>query len=639
MSILRKTLEIGADDTGSVMVIVAAFVPLAILFIVFVVDVGKAFEHKRHLQLQADAGVLAAAQEFQPCNNEKIRSVLKEYSGKRGGEHLYNKQIGETADKNIHEEVNKLNYFDQAATKDGTVEKAPCEANMIDLKVTETETPLLFKALNAPFVNAHARVEIRQENETSGFLPVSLVDSTPRAAAACFVNEETGAILKSTQLVARSVAGTGLVNWTNEAAPVGVPITTSSIGVHVALSGKAGTTSCTDPNAKVYDLTSSNLKGPSLLHIQGWSLNAQAGDGGSGHPKPVVREVRLTPESPPAGCSEPYFSNPAAGLTCKVGVSAVVDFGSSPPPAGATVTFEVGSEKVAVNKEVGGKWTASGIAVKAQQGSVPVTLKVTDTAMKGTTLTFAGLQRTYTAVAAKSGPIQSAGVSEGGVGDANSFRICETGHEGEGCEPKLVVTIGTTGLKNAESVSEPFLKFPVEKGIKNCPPSANFKGRLAGGCEGHYAILPEGGACATSGSPVTCLELENGIKANDFAAGLNERILGSAKPTVCTSPNHWSQFPNLPKGDPRIVTIVLTPFEYEGEPKPIEGFATFYITGWEGQGTGFNNPCEGQGDDPAGSSEMVGHFIKYTNTTDSNGGGSTLCEPDAFGQCVAVLTQ
>ena len=145
--------------------------------------------------------------------------------------------------------------------------------------------------------------------------------------------------------------------------------------------------------------------------------------------------------------------------------------------------------------------------------------------------------------------------------------------------------------------------------------------------------------CATSGSKITCVNLENGTKANDFAAGLNERILGSAKPTVCTSPNHWSQFPNLPKGDPRIVTIVLTPFEYEGEPKPIEGFTTFYITGWEGQGNGFNNPCEGQGDDPAGSSEMVGHFIKYTNTTDSNGGGSTLCEPDAFGQCVAVLTQ
>src|SRR5215831_970850 len=104
MAFLRRSAEIGASDTGSVMLIVAAFVPVAILFIVFVVDIGKAFEHNQHLQLQADAGVLAAAQEFQPCNNEKIRSVLKEYSGKSGSEHLYNKQIGETADKNIHEQ-------------------------------------------------------------------------------------------------------------------------------------------------------------------------------------------------------------------------------------------------------------------------------------------------------------------------------------------------------------------------------------------------------------------------------------------------------------------------------------------------------------------------------------------------------
>jgi hypothetical protein len=641
MSPIRKSIAIATNDTGSVMVIVAAFVPLAILFVVFVVDIGKAFEHNQHLQLQADAGVLAAAQEFQPCNNEKIRAALREYSGKSGAAHLYNKQIGETADKDIHEELNKLKYFEQPATKDGTVEAEPCEANMVDLKITETHTPLLFKALKAPYVNAHARVEIRQETETSGFLPVSLVDSTPRSAAACFVNEATGEILKSTPLEkgTSSAGGSGLVTWTNEGAPVAVPISNSAIAVHVALSAKA-TTSCTDTGAKVYDLGSSGRKGPSLLHIQGWSLNAKAGDGGTGHPKPVVREVRLTPEAPPSGCSDPYFSNPATGTTCTIGVSAVVDYGSPTPPTGAAVTAEV-SGKTYNLTEAAGKWTAGGISVKAGQGSVAVTLKVTDTAMGGAgkALAFPEVQRTYTAIASKSGPIQSARVSEGGAGDANSFRICEPAHEGAECEPKLVVTIGTLGLKNAESVSEPFLKLPVSKGINNCPTGSNFKQRLAQGCQGDYAILPSGGTCATSGAKITCITLENGVKANDFAAGLNQRILGSEKPSLCTSPNNWSTFPNLPKNDPRIVTIVLTPFGFETEPLPIEEFGTFYITGWEGSGSGFTNPCEGHGDDPAGSSEMVGHFIKYINTTDSTGGGPTRCERDAFGQCVAVLTQ
>jgi hypothetical protein len=640
MSLIRKYGELATRDTGSVMLIVAAFMPVAILFVVFVVDVGKAFEHNHHLQLQADAGVLAAAQEFQPCDNERIRSALKEYSGKNGATHLYNKQIGSTADENIHEEVNSLKYFGQAATSDGTIEKEPCQANMVDLKITETNTPLLFKAFNAPYVNAHARVEIRQESETSGFLPVSLVDSAPRAAAACFVNEETGAILKSAPLIERSGGGSGLVSWTNEAAPVAVPISTSAIAVHVALSGKTGTTSCTDANAKVYDLTSSGLKGPSVLHIQGWSLNTKGGDGGSGHAKPVVREVRLTSESPPGGCSDPYFSDPASGTTCTIGVSAVVDYGSPTPPAGAAVTVEVSGKTYSLT-QAAGVWTAGGITVKAGLGSVAVTLKVTDTAMGGAgkALAFPQIQRTYSAIESKSGPIQSARVSEGGAGDTNSFRICESAHEGNECEPKLVVTIGTLGLKNAESVSEPFLKFPVNKGINNCPTGSNFKQRLAQGCEGDYAVLPSGGTCATSGTKITCITLENGVKANDFAAGLNQRILGSEKPSLCTSPNHWSTFPNLPKNDPRIVTIALTPFGFETEPIPIETFGTFYITGWEGNGNGFTNPCEGHGDDPAGSSEMVGHFIKYTNATDSGGGGSTLCEPDAFGQCVAVLTQ
>ncbi|MCW3028127.1 MAG: hypothetical protein JWN81_1338, partial [Solirubrobacterales bacterium] len=34
----------------------------------------------------------------------------------------------------------------------------------------------------------------------------------------------------------------------------------------------------------------------------------------------------------------------------------------------------------------------------------------------------------------------------------------------------------------------------------------------------------------------------------------------------------------------------------------------------------------------------VGHFIKYT-TLDSSGGGTTKCETNALGQCVAVLTR
>ena len=45
------------------------------------------------------------------------------------------------------------------------------------------------------------------------------------------------------------------------------------------------------------------------------------------------------------------------------------------------------------------------------------------------------------------------------------------------------------------------------------------------------------------------------------------------------------------------------------------GFATFYVTGWQGSGGGFANPCVGQGDDAVpGDGYIMGHFIKYIST-------------------------
>jgi hypothetical protein len=78
----------------------------------------------------------------------------------------------------------------------------------------------------------------------------------------------------------------------------------------------------------------------------------------------------------------------------------------------------------------------------------------------------------------------------------------------------------------------------------------------------------------------------------------------------------------------------------------VTDFATFYVTGWTGQGQGFNNPCQGNGDDPVpigadGKEDpgvIVGHFIKYIQAT-GTGSGTTACDPNAFGSCVAVMTR
>jgi hypothetical protein len=102
-------------------------------------------------------------------------------------------------------------------------------------------------------------------------------------------------------------------------------------------------------------------------------------------------------------------------------------------------------------------------------------------------------------------------------------------------------------------------------------------------------------------------------------------------------------FPNLPAGDPRIVQVFLTPYgSFSGSGSttvPVTGFAAFYVTGWTSQGGGFSNPCEGNGDDPVpGAGYIVGHFIKYVKTLNDGSGGTETCDLNAFGLCVAVLT-
>jgi hypothetical protein len=78
------------------------------------------------------------------------------------------------------------------------------------------------------------------------------------------------------------------------------------------------------------------------------------------------------------------------------------------------------------------------------------------------------------------------------------------------------------------------------------------------------------------------VDIRTGQAVNQVAARMNQRILGTDKPTTCTSPNHWSSFPNLSKSDRRIVSVFLTPFgTFQGSGSgtvPIQDFGTFYVT-------------------------------------------------------------
>ena len=151
--------------------------------------------------------------------------------------------------------------------------------------------------------------------------------------------------------------------------------------------------------------------------------------------------------------------------------------------------------------------------------------------------------------------------------------------------------------------------------------------------------------------------IQTGAATNDPAKGLNTRILGSSSPNSCPGAgqighNNWSRAfdPNYNlAADPRVVEVFLTPFgSFDGSGNntvPVTQFATFYVTGWTANGGGFNNPCQGNGDDTAPDpGVIVVHFIKYIQALNTNGGGTGFCNLSAggglsSGSCVAVLTE
>ena len=657
------------DDRGGVLVMVALWMPLLLILTTFVIDVGNWFVHKRHLQMQADAGALAAAQEYRfPCADAPILQRAAGYSGD-----VYNAQIGGTAPANVHRLINSKTFYNQASPSDDTVTGGPCSAGMIDVKLTETDLPLFFKPLGSlldkvPFINAQARVSINQLETAVGALPVGVPDVNPRSARAYFINESTGAVLGSTDLTKVGTSG-GLVVWDNAAAPKPIKVDTGdvNIGVVIALSG-AATATCGQPLTDCYDASTvpngGGMPGQGIVYVRGYSM-AGDGDQSLGHP-PVLRDVTLVPGS----CTDPYFS--ASATSCTIGVRAHADFGPASDPiaaVGAKLTAKVGKASYPLTYDASTQRWASATTIPVAPGAGPIAIDLDWEESKGTLNgnacsssggnkckgTFGAVQRAFGATNPRSGPIQVAQVWKDGVQWANALERCSSVQTA--CTHNLVVRIGIKGnLGNAASVNDPVVALRVIGGSQNqsldCDPKiSQLKEELAVGCAPQYT---KNAGTTCPGSPTTlwgtaqpwpCVAIQTGSATNQVPAGMNRRILGDEQASSCTAPNNWSQFPNLNPQDPRIIQVFLTPYgSFDGSGSttvPVQDFATFYVTGWTGQGQGFNNPCQGNGDDPVPNNDagyIVGHFIKYIQTLNT-GSGSTACDPNAFGACVAVMSR
>ena len=64
---MRRVGHERSSERGAVLVMVVLWLPVIILFGMLVFEVGNWFEHKRHLQMQADAGAFAGGGLFNGC--------------------------------------------------------------------------------------------------------------------------------------------------------------------------------------------------------------------------------------------------------------------------------------------------------------------------------------------------------------------------------------------------------------------------------------------------------------------------------------------------------------------------------------------------------------------------------------------
>lgn len=583
----------------------------------------------------------------------------------------------------------------------------PCDVKFVDVKMTETDLPWFFKAADVDFINAQARVNLYRLTRTSGLLPVGVQESVPRKAFVLLVNEakvpgDTDYVLGQAELKKGSTAAGAIQKFDSGTTPMPVTLNgISRVGVRLVLSGNKNATACADPISTCNPVTSvcaqnlvrcydgSSNNGLSL--VRGWSQSPSAGAEGT----PEARSVELlAPAGAPAACANSYYVADTT-TACTTKVKAKVDFptSSASPPADekrrVTATFGGNGQPTQLTYQTAGAdagFYTGTLTVPTAGGAHGVTLAwqqrdgkaVVPPATTSRTCgpqqkdfcegTFGVVHRSFraqpTSQVSQSGPVATLEVANNLVPGANNLERCSSAQPN--CTYSLSVEVGIKGaLELSESDDSP-VSLRVDASTDpnstsqnqaiDCDPNkVSFGDELAYGCDEDYKInegetCPVATALFSSPRPLTCVRSDTGNKTNQVARGLNLRILGAEKPTTCPAAgqlghNNW---PAYPDGDPRIVPLFLVPFgsfTSSGQDSyPILDFAFFYVTGWRGQGGGFANPCEGNGDTFASgvsaqdSGVVSGHFIKRV-IGNISGGSSEECDFDAVSGCAAVLTK
>jgi hypothetical protein len=658
----RILAMLGGDD-GAVVVIFAVFAPVAILLASFAIDSGSWFLQKRHLQIQADAGALAAAQAFQPCANESIYKLAGQYGGTAtvttpqgtvtSGTPLYNDPAGHGSQSTTHELINSKSYFGRSTSVDGSAStEPPCtpKAQMVDVKMTQTDVPWYWRALSSvPYIDAHARVEILQATSVAGAEPFAEPLPTPNTLTATLWDESKNAALAGPVTLTASPDHT---TWTTSS-PLPVTFSNSAsgsfpVGLRVAMTGGSSAASC-GGGVTCYDNSGSTPK-IGVTYTRVWSNSGTPGLPLSAPAAPQASDVILEPTgTSPCPISGGVFSNfVTSESSCTVALSAKMAFTSAGGTAlsctTAALTLTAGASTITVPcpGQPNGTWTSAVATVPANTGPLNFTLGwrltagnkppgssggsgTTCTAASPCTGTFGVVQRSYSgaydslsveAAAKRSGPILEATVT-----DASGHQVMSVSR---GTSENVNITVKVLGFQNSTTIPSA----PVElafggnqaNGALQCEGSAGnpkLEKALIEGCSERFATTsaPAAEACLGSPTPPVCVAQNagNGKLDKVLDSAMNQRINGGAN--KCVNPNRWaapntvSQIATQSPKDPRLIITMITDngaLSNGSNKIPIRAFATFYVTGWAGDPCiglkpGTSNGLAFTGDDDPGS--------------------------------------
>ena len=350
------------SQRGSVLVMVALWMPVLVLMLSFVINAAHWFEHQRHLQLQADAAALAGGDMFGACftafgggdPNAQIFSEATKYAGSNASFNgstlpytpLYNFQVGGT-----HKGPVSLLYQsprwasdDPSAVTDPTVETAaPCSTPsfMFDVKATESNLPWFLGGGLVSAINTHARVQLHALSSASPSLPLAVPDINPKQVGATFVNEATGGELSGcsgpnlitgttcTFSLTKGTPAGGLNIWSGPSS-ITIPAAPAKVGVRLGIGGSVGSCANTSGTA-AYTCFAAGSTTAGLTMIRDYAVGA---------PAPPVAPITLNPPVLDGVWLSSCSGNGAFFYlltgTCTSGVSAEVNFGKGSATPAAT---------------------------------------------------------------------------------------------------------------------------------------------------------------------------------------------------------------------------------------------------------------------------------------------------------------